>query len=1360
MEMTPDKWERVKALFEGALERPSEKRMQYLKDACLEDDLRAEVIRLLTNVEVAGSFLIKPAKTGQNILGTAGEDGSLFASLKNQLPEENCNLVGQTISHYRVLEQIGAGGMGIVYRAHDEKLDRDVALKVLAPALVHDETFLYRFRREAHLLSKLNHPNIATVHDFDTVNGITFLVMEFIKGRTLNRKLSAGPLPENEILRLAVQLLEGLEAAHQAGIVHRDLKPGNLRETPDGRLKILDFGLARNLPSDLDSTQSTAGVVGTLPYMAPEQLQGYPVDARTDIYSTGVVLYELSTGQRPFTEALGPRLIDSILHRSVTSPREVNPQISPSLDIVIRKALEKDALRRYNSAREMRLELQRLVTGDVRPELAVSEHSQAPPMEIAHVLFTDIVAYSRLQMDEQQKLVRRLQSVVRETREFARAHAQDKLISLPTGDGIALVFFGEPESAARCALEISQQLRRFPEIQLRMGLNSGPVYRVADINANRNVAGGGINIAQRVMDCGDAGHILLSESVADVLGQLSAWQGQLHDLGQVEVKHGVRVHVFNLVTQEAGNAALPTKLKAQRAERKEVGRLPKKWAWIAAVCLATGLAIAIWNFRRSIFGTRHFRPTVAVLGFKNQSGSPESNWVSSSLSEMLASELAAGDHLVPTPGESVSRMKLDLGLPDEASYASETLQRVQRRLHCDYVVYGAFFDPGKAAGGRVQLDLKLERASTGEVLKSISESGTELTLRELASRVGASLRSEMGVPGVSMSQSSELQAAVPSTPEAQRQYFQGLGQLRTFDLLGARDSLTNATKIDPNFSLAHAYLAEAWKELGYDKNAREEAQAAFELSTHLGREDKTLVEARLREISSDWDKAIDLYHSLWILYPENYDYGFRTSEVQTRAGKPADALVTISELRRQLGPRNKDPRLDLKEAEAADVLSDFPKEKRAALTAADGARVNGYRLLEAEALWRACYAIASLGEVSDAHGACQRSIDLAKPLNDLLLVARGFTILGRIASSQGSPNQALELHRQALDFARRIGSRRDILGALMNIGDGLADQGDSAGARRSYNDGLAVALEIDDKDQASDLLNNLATLSQTEGKFPAALRLYHQSLDQARAIGDKGSSARAQGNIGTVLSLQGNFPSALENISQAIQQAEETGNKSNQAVFNIALGDLYREQGDMTNAEQTYHLSLNLATQIAEKATIAQAQTSLANLKLQQGNAAEAAVLARQAAEEFHAENMRDLETESRNILASALLDLDQTDNAAREVDSIAGLSSQDAVQKLAVAITLARLDARSGKTSEARKALVSAVVQAKELGIPGLQFEAQLAQGEVGLLAGDKRTAFAVLSALQKEAAHAGFKQFALRAKAMAERTRSTQPA
>ncbi|MBZ5723216.1 MAG: serine/threonine protein kinase [Acidobacteriia bacterium] len=200
-------------------------------------------------------------------------------------------LVGRRLGHYHIVEKIGAGGMGDVYRAWDEHLDCDVAIKVLPPGSVNDESARKRFHKEARALSSLNHPNIAIVHDFDTQQGMDFLVMEYIPGVTLSESLAKGPLPEKEVLRLGVQLAEGLAAAHGHGVVHRDLKPGNLRLTGDGRLKILDFGLAklRHPVTDSAATESyseTHTMAGTLPYMAPEQLLGGEIDARADIHAS------------------------------------------------------------------------------------------------------------------------------------------------------------------------------------------------------------------------------------------------------------------------------------------------------------------------------------------------------------------------------------------------------------------------------------------------------------------------------------------------------------------------------------------------------------------------------------------------------------------------------------------------------------------------------------------------------------------------------------------------------------------------------------------------------------------------------------------------------------------------------------------------------------------------------------------------------------------------------------------------------------------------------------------------------------------------------------------------------------------
>lgn len=274
-------------------------------------------------------------------------------------------MIGQTLSHYRILEQVGAGGMGVVYRAHDERLDRDVALKILPPGTLADEAARKRFRQEALTLSRLNHPNIETVHDFDTQGNVDFLVMEFIPGVSLDKKLAEGALTEKEISRLGVQVADGLAAACQQGVVHRDLKPSNLLVTEDGRVKILDFGIAKLLQPvsetvTTDTLSETRAAAGTLPYMSPEQLRAEKLDSRSDIWAAGAVLYEMATGRRAFPEYVTAQLTDAILHKAPEAPRAMKAQVSPELERIILKCLEKEPEDRYQSARELSVDLRRL----------------------------------------------------------------------------------------------------------------------------------------------------------------------------------------------------------------------------------------------------------------------------------------------------------------------------------------------------------------------------------------------------------------------------------------------------------------------------------------------------------------------------------------------------------------------------------------------------------------------------------------------------------------------------------------------------------------------------------------------------------------------------------------------------------------------------------------------------------------------------------------------------------------------------------------------------------------------------------------------------------------------------------------
>jgi tetratricopeptide (TPR) repeat protein/TolB-like protein len=272
--------------------------------------------------------------------------------------------------------------MGRVYRARDLTLERDVALKFLPSGVVADEAARARIHAEALSLAKLNHPNIATLHELGTWADVDFLVTEYIPGTTLDSKLRVGPLSQGETVRLGTQLALGLEAAHEQGIIHRDVKPGNLRLTPKGQLKILDFGLAKLQKLETDSAVTESLVregplAGTLPYMAPEQIEGEELDGRSDIWAAGAVLYEMATGQRAFPEKQGPRLIDHVLHHPPALPSSINHQIAPGLESVILKALDKDPERRYQSARELRVDLNRLLGSRSASKLEMPDVARA-----------------------------------------------------------------------------------------------------------------------------------------------------------------------------------------------------------------------------------------------------------------------------------------------------------------------------------------------------------------------------------------------------------------------------------------------------------------------------------------------------------------------------------------------------------------------------------------------------------------------------------------------------------------------------------------------------------------------------------------------------------------------------------------------------------------------------------------------------------------------------------------------------------------------------------------------------------------------------------------------------------------------
>jgi non-specific serine/threonine protein kinase len=343
-----NRWATVKHLHQAALDREPRQRAAFLDDACAGDEaLRREVESLLAYQTAAEPFMESPA---------------LEVTARYATQDRSSQLVGRTLGHYQVQSLLGAGGMGEVYLARDPRLERAVAVKILPPDLAGDADRMQRFTREAKAASALNHPNVATIHDIGETTGVQFIVMEYVEGQTLAARVAERPLTHKEIIDIGAQVADALDTAHSKGITHRDIKPANLMLTPRGQVKVLDFGIAKTARSEgappteeiATGAQTAVGlVIGSVPYMSPEQVLGHPVDHRSDLFSLGVTLYELATGRHPFAGATATETMDRILHTQPEPIARPTRDIQSELERIALKCLEKDRERRYQSAREL-----------------------------------------------------------------------------------------------------------------------------------------------------------------------------------------------------------------------------------------------------------------------------------------------------------------------------------------------------------------------------------------------------------------------------------------------------------------------------------------------------------------------------------------------------------------------------------------------------------------------------------------------------------------------------------------------------------------------------------------------------------------------------------------------------------------------------------------------------------------------------------------------------------------------------------------------------------------------------------------------------------------------------------------------
>jgi serine/threonine protein kinase/tetratricopeptide (TPR) repeat protein len=1080
---------------------------------------------------------------------------------------------GKVFGHYRIQGQLGAGGMGVVYSAYDTVLERNVAIKVVGDRVLVDKIARDLLLREARTASSLNHPNICTIHEVGDSDGEAYIVMEQVEGQSLHSLLGTGGLPTDAVIRYGMQIADALDHAHKHGVIHRDLKSTNAVVTPEGRIKVLDFGLAARL-KDAELKEATASkvplmesrtIVGTLPYLAPELLRGHPANARTDTWALGVLLYEMASGSHPFHGRTAFELSSAIL-REAPTPLPVS--VPTGLRAVILRCLEKSAGERYQQA------------GDVHSALEALQGSQP--------------------------------------------------VMLP----------GPVTKSFRVT---------------RWLLFSTPLL------------------------------------VIILLFTFNWWD--------------VRNRLFHRGNKSVASVSVP--------------------------------------------GAK-LRKSVAVLGFRNASKRDETAWLSTALSEMLATELSAGEKLRIIPAENIARMERDLSLTETNTLASDTLKRVHNYLGSDLILVGGYTTLGKASGGQLRLDVQLQDAATGETVASVAEAGSEINLFDLVSRVGSDLRHRVGAGDLATVDAAGVQASYPTTPEAARPYAEGISKLRLLDSRSALSLLQGAVSADPKFPLAHYALALAWLAQGYDARAKDEAKLAFDLSGNLSREDRLLVEGQYREMAREWPVAIAVYSTLVGFFPDNGEYGLKLANAQSRGGKAKDSLRTIAALRLLPPPQNDDPRINLSEAQAKRALGDAKGMLADSVTAANSAATLGSRFVEARARLSEGSAHFLLGDKEKALVAWEQSRQIWAAEGYSGEVAKTMINTGLIFYQMGNIPEAEKHYQEALSIWKSTGNRAGEGTALANLANIRVDQGDLAAAKQMFLDVLAISRELGGTDALT--LVELADAQLDLGEVAAAIANYREAIDLASQQSDRWTLAAGLAHIARAFYLHGELRSAKQSTEEALEITRQTNDKTHAARTMANWGEILMAEGDLSQARKNLEQALQIRTEIDETSNAVGTRLQLAELSIEEGNAAGAEHTAREVRDEYRKEGHADDEIGAYTVLLLALQAQNKFDESEKEAGEAKPLlaKSQNVPNRLAMRIVDAQIQAASGKLDEALQNLSIAAHDAAKSGFVPDQLEARFAHADIELNFGKTASAHAELAALRTDAAGKGFGLIAQKATAL----------
>ncbi|HVG08132.1 MAG TPA: FlgO family outer membrane protein [Thermoanaerobaculia bacterium] len=598
------------------------------------------------------------------------------------------------------------------------------------------------------------------------------------------------------------------------------------------------------------------------------------------------------------------------------------------------------------------------------------------------------------------------------------------------------------------------------------------------------------------------------------------------------------------------------------------------------------------------------RPSVAVLGFRDLSRSTETQWIGTALAEMLTTELDAGGDVRVISRKDVDRARQFVDIETSGGLAGDSLSRIRSIVGADRVVVGTYLSLRGENDRRIRVDLRVLRASDGDLVASLAETGAESDLFNLVTRAGARLRQTLGYVVPSPERARSARALQPSDPEALRLYSLGLERMRSYDAPHALEALRQAAQADPRSAGIRSALAQALEMLGYDVKAREEAKAAAELSAGLPREERLAMQARLQALEQRWDRASEIYRSLWTFYPDDLEHGLQLAHALMRAGHADDAMKTIVALRRLPSPLGEDPRIDILETRIARRLPDIPAQLRAAEAALAKGRSSGEVLLVAQALIYQGDALLSQGKTEPAVTALREARRLAEVDGHPFILGMALANLGAALQGRGDLAEAEKVHLDALAIAERLGSSLGMAAQFYQLGLLQQQRGELSEAADFLERSLSWQVRNGDRLNEARTLDALGLVLAARGGLDGARERLERALEISRAIRSRRDEATVLSHLGQVLERQGDLSEALRQQEQAFVVLRQLDDPGQAAEALVESASALSRLGDLAGARWRLKLALRAYRRLGNRLGMAEVLDRLSGLEYRMGNLA------------------------------------------------------------------------------------------------------------------------------------------------------------